>query len=164
MTESKDKSPKGNLTDKSPKAHSNDKSTKAESAVAPDEASGASPAPSRRSGVVSNLFSAAVAAYKTFAERAVGTSYASYPSLIDECLERCLLSARVVTGTGNQVLAEVSGADTILAPSIIGVNTATAGTSYQVSVVHNDEADTWTVLASPGLTWSVLVLYQRGKR
>lgn len=118
----------------------------------------------RRPGLLNKVVAAAVAAYKTFAERSIGTSYAGYPALIDECLERCLVPMRVITGTGNQVLTEVTGADTILAPSIVGVNTADAGTSYQVSVVHNAEADTWTVSASPGLTWSVLVLYQRGKR
>ncbi len=132
----------------------------------PADSQAAAP-PARRPGLLNKaaaVLAAAVVAYKTFAQRSIGTSYAAYPALIDECLERCLVPMRVITGTGNQVLTDVTGADTILAPSIVGVDTTTAGTSYQVSVVHNTEADTWTVSASPGITWSVLVLYQQGKR
>lgn len=123
----------------------------------------ATAAPARRESFGSKLLQTIGAAYKTFAERAIGIGYASYPTLIDDCLDRALVSMRVVTGTGTQVL-DVTGTDTVLHPSIVGVNTALAGATYQVTVGYSSESDTWTVTASPGVSWSVLALYQKAKR
>lgn len=114
--------------------------------------------------LVRRALNAITSTYKTFAERGIGISYGAHPALIDDCLDRALVNMRVLSGTGNQVLPDVTGTDTILHPSIVGVDTTTAGPSYQLSVVHNVEGDTWSVSASPGISWSILVLYQKGKR
>ena len=129
----------------------------------PAKAAPVPPAAGRPQGLVSKVMQTVVAAYKTFAERAIGIGYASYPALIDDCLDRALVSMRVITGTGTQVL-DVTGTDTVLHPSIVGVNTALAGATYQVTVGYSSESDTWTVTASPGVSWSVLALYQKAKR
>lgn len=128
-----------------------------------DKAAPAAPAPARSAGFLSKALQTVVAAYKSFAERAIGAGYASYPALIDDCLDRALVSMRVINGTGTQVL-DVTGTDTVLHPSIVGVNTGLAGASYQVTVGYSSESDTWTVTASPGISWSVLALYQKAKR
>ena len=127
------------------------------------KATPAAPAPARPTGLAQKAIQAIVGAYKSFAERAIGAGYATYPALIDDCLDRALVSMRVINGTGTQVL-DVTGTDTVLHPSIVGVNTALAGASYQVTVGYNSESDAWTVTASPGISWSVLALYQKAKR
>lgn len=134
--------------------------------VAPAQPAKAAPVPpstGRPQGIFSKVLQTVGAAYKSFAERSIGLGYASYPALIDDCLDRAVVSMRVVTGTGTQVL-DVTGTDTVLHPSIVGVNTALAGATYQVTVGYSSESDTWTVTASPGVSWSVLVLYQKAKR
>ena len=101
--------------------------------------------------------------YKSYADKGIGLNFGQHPALIDDCLDRSIVSMQVVTGSGNMVLAE-SDPQAVLHPSIVGVNPAVATGAYQVTVSIPSESSTWVVTVSVGVSWSVLILKQKAKQ
>ena len=116
--------------------------------------------------------------YRTYEDRGIGMNFGDHPKLMDDLLERALVTAQVVTGTGNKTV----NLDTVpkaIHPAIVGVDPSKVSGPYQVTAnLHLPETiaavganvavpDTnlyVVVTASDGVTWSLLLLYQKAKQ